>query len=157
VLSKVVNHRVLFYLNKIPIIRCITLAQTWLITHGHLAIAGLLSVSKYITKESYADGNSKINKNDISRIKLNKLYPYSKLKKPREYGGKPEDNEIIKSIESIISRIRQGEFQWRLTLPNEYIKDITGLDNYYRFNVQTLQPLLINLILDLKKEVLLSI
>ncbi len=132
VLSSVISSRGITHLSKQKTIVAIGLAQTYLWSHGHYALAGLIgsmpSNSQHQAHLSGGDGRGRIPK-DMMEI-LNVLYPYTRVSSAKQR-TKPTNVAVV-AIDRLATLL--GQRDWILTLPDDKVAQVTSNPKVRRYS-----------------------
>ena len=141
VLAPAVSPRGIPYLTKLGILKAMAITQALLWHRGHYEIACLLSAkAQQNTDEIQSSGvetRSRITK-DLAE-QLDALFPY--VKRPpgkQRVTGKDVKEKTIKNPAAIAIEIMAKLFssnEWRLTIPSEWVAQITGNKNNRSYSV----------------------
>lgn len=152
VMKPALSPRGLMRLKKEAILRVMAATQAILWDWGHFELAGLLSgIAQREDMDHYAGGGDKISKLTADQIeKLNQLFPFQ-----RRQGGKKakvvrQTNPAIASLENINELF--SEHVWKLTLPKEWLKQLTDGTSRMYVAPTDLRRTLANLIITIASE-----
>lgn len=134
VMKPAVQPRGQWLLKKDAVMRCLAATTAILWYHGHYEIAALVSgIAQQGGDELILGGGD-----NGARIpteqqeEINRLYPYFRRTASKNK-DKRQPNAAVTSIESL--REQFGEYLWKLTLPTEWVKQVTGNGRNRRYNM----------------------
>lgn len=152
VLSPVIPARGLQHIPKTTVMRAMAVTQALLWHRKHFELAALLSAIQTQNDDELqfggTDSRARISKDQLEE--LDKLYPYSRRPSGKQRVVK-RVNPAEESINSLAGKF--SEHDWKLTLPAEWVGQVTGNKNNRRYFVpHNIKVLLATLAINLAKR-----
>jgi hypothetical protein len=134
VLAPAIPPRGMLHLSKQLTVYAMAAAQACLWHRGHHEIAALMTALEQDNRDAQqlpgTDSRARIQKEQLEL--LDKLYPYSRKLTGKKQAPK-KANPAVEAIDSISTSLSQHA--WRLTLPADWVQQITGNKNNRRYSV----------------------